>query len=272
MSNLSKLEFGALNVTGKNCMPWVLDVKMNLESMGIAQTIVEKYRHPPQDKARQTFSSICSQLKFYGQSVTDADMLEKTYSTFHASNMTLQQQYRLQKFTRYSELNAYLLVAEQNNELLMKNHQSRPTGSLAYPEVNATKNDPKSFMRGQGQSHGKGRVQFGKNNSHGHNRSFHQNGKNGRVYTHGRGFTRGSGQRTNKNSPRNNKAKNTGPSQNNDGSCFRCGSSNHWAKSCRTAPHLCEMYQASLKEKERESEANLVDQVDFRNNWIPQTS
>ncbi|GJY54723.1 hypothetical protein Tco_0446387 [Tanacetum coccineum] len=222
MSNLSKLEFGALNVTGKNYMPWVLDVKMHLESMGIAQTIVENNDSPPQDKARANiflrkhiddglkfeylttedpsilwkdlkdrfdnqrevllpavreewrslrfqdfkkvneYSSalfrICSQLKFCGQSVTDADMLEKTYSTFHASNMTLQQQYRLQKFTRYSELNAYLLVAEQNNELLMKNHQSRPTGSLAYPEVNATKNDPKSFMRGQGQSHGKGRV------------------------------------------------------------------------------------------------------------------
>nr|GEU90436.1 retrovirus-related Pol polyprotein from transposon TNT 1-94 [Tanacetum cinerariifolium] len=187
MSNLSKLEFGALNVTGKNYMPWVLDVKMHLESMGIAQIIVENNDSPPQDKARANiflckhiddglkFKYLTTEdpsilwkdlkdrvdnqrevllpaLKFYGQSVTDADMLEKTYSTFHASNMTLQQQYRLQKFTRYSELNAYLLVAEQNNELLMKNHQSRPTRSLAYPEVNIAKNDLKSFMRGQGQS------------------------------------------------------------------------------------------------------------------------
>ncbi|GJY37898.1 hypothetical protein Tco_0424262 [Tanacetum coccineum] len=54
------------------------------------------------------------------------------------------------------------------------------------------------------------------------------------------------------------------PSQNNDGSCFRCGSSNHWAKSYRTAHHLCELYQASLKEKD--GEVNLVDQVDFENN------
>ncbi|GKE58158.1 retrovirus-related pol polyprotein from transposon TNT 1-94, partial [Tanacetum coccineum] len=145
--------------------------------------------------------------------------------------MTLQQQYRLQKFTRYSELNAYLLVAEQNNELLMKNHQSRPTGSLAYPEVNAIKNDTKSFMRGQGQSHGKGRGQFGKIDSHGHNRSFDRNKKNGRVYTHGCRFTRGNGQRTNNYVARNNKAKNvgkrkhkgeSGPSQNTDGSCFGC--------------------------------------------------
>ena len=38
---------------------------------------------------------IVSQLKFCGQTVTDEDMLEKTYSTFHASNVTLQQQYRM---------------------------------------------------------------------------------------------------------------------------------------------------------------------------------
>jgi hypothetical protein len=59
-------------------------------------------------------------------------MLEKTYTTFHVSNVLLQQQYRERKFTRYSELISCLLVAEQNNELLMKNHQSRPTGSTPF--------------------------------------------------------------------------------------------------------------------------------------------
>ena len=33
---------------------------------------------------------IVSQLKFCGQTAIDDDMLEKTYSTFHASNVTLQ--------------------------------------------------------------------------------------------------------------------------------------------------------------------------------------
>ena len=41
---------------------------------------------------------IVSQLKFCGQTVTDDDMLEKTYCTFYASNVTLQQQYRMQRF------------------------------------------------------------------------------------------------------------------------------------------------------------------------------
>uniref|UniRef100_A0A9I9EF19 Uncharacterized protein n=1 Tax=Cucumis melo TaxID=3656 RepID=A0A9I9EF19_CUCME len=68
--------------------------------------------------------------------VTDEDMLEKTFSTFHVSNMLLQQQYRKRGFKKYSELISCLLVAEQNNELLMKNHESRPTGATLFPEVN----------------------------------------------------------------------------------------------------------------------------------------
>ncbi|XP_070049790.1 uncharacterized protein [Nicotiana tomentosiformis] len=36
---------------------------------------------------------ITSKLKLYGDTITDYDMLEKTFTTFHASNMVLQQQY-----------------------------------------------------------------------------------------------------------------------------------------------------------------------------------
>ena len=81
---------------------------------------------------------IVSQLKFCGVDITDEEMLEKTYSTFHASNITLQQQYRLRDFKKYSELISSLLMAEKNNELLIKNHQSRPTGLAAFPEAKAT--------------------------------------------------------------------------------------------------------------------------------------
>ncbi|CAH9070755.1 unnamed protein product, partial [Cuscuta europaea] len=72
---------------------------------------------------------ITSKLKLCGQKVTDADMLEKTVSTMHISNMLLQQQYREKGFKNYSDLISVLLVAEQNNDLLMKNHNLRPTGS-----------------------------------------------------------------------------------------------------------------------------------------------
>ena len=77
-------------------------------------------------------------MKLCGEKITDEDMLEKTYTTFYASNVLLQQQYRERRFTKYSELIACLLVAEQNNELLLKNHQSRPIESIPLPEANAT--------------------------------------------------------------------------------------------------------------------------------------
>ena len=64
-------------------------------------------------------------------------MLEKTFTTFHALNVLLQQHYRELRFKKYSELISCLLVDEQNNEILMKNHQSRPTRTEPFPKVNA---------------------------------------------------------------------------------------------------------------------------------------
>ncbi|TQD93797.1 hypothetical protein C1H46_020569 [Malus baccata] len=80
-----------------------------------------------------TLFRITSQMKLCGDIITEEMLLEKTFSTFHASNMVLQQQNRARGFTEYNQLISVLLVAEQNNELLMKNHNSRPTGSAPFP-------------------------------------------------------------------------------------------------------------------------------------------
>jgi len=90
----------------------------------------------------QDFKTICeynfavykitSQLKLCGEDIKDEDMLEKTLTTFHASNLVLQQQYRERRFKKYSELISCLLVAEQHNTLLLKNHEARPTGTARY--------------------------------------------------------------------------------------------------------------------------------------------
>lgn len=77
-------------------------------------------------------------MRLCGEPISDEILLEKTLSIFHASNILLQQQYRERGFKKYSELIYCLLVAEQNNELLMKNHRSYPIGSQPFPEVNAT--------------------------------------------------------------------------------------------------------------------------------------
>ncbi|KAL9677383.1 hypothetical protein QQ045_005612 [Rhodiola kirilowii] len=96
---------------------------------------------------------ITSQMKLCSDKTTGKEMLEKTFSTFHASNMVLQQQYCERGFTKYAELISCLLVAEQNNELLMKNHQPCLTGLAPLPEANAIfSND-----YGRNQQHGRGR-------------------------------------------------------------------------------------------------------------------
>ncbi|KAL7616709.1 hypothetical protein Lser_V15G03438 [Lactuca serriola] len=306
MSNISKLGFAALEVSGKNYVPWMIDVKMHLESMGISNAINEFNNCLAQDKARaqvflrkhidemlrfeyldvtdpsilwnllkerfdhqkevilpnardewrtlrfQDFKKvneynsalfrICLQLKYCGQEVTDEDMLEKTYSTFHATNITLMQQYRMQKFTRYFELNACLLVAEQNNELLMKNHESRPTGSVALPKANAT-----NINGYQNNTRGRGCGYFNRNQSHNQNHNFGRGQGNNRVRGHKKNNYQSS-QRNNVHTQ--DKAK-----------VARCGSTGHWSRTCRTPAHLCQLYQESIKGKGKE--ANLDDNVEF---------
>jgi hypothetical protein len=39
MSNLTKLEFAALDVSGKNYLSWILDAEIHLEAMNLGNTI-----------------------------------------------------------------------------------------------------------------------------------------------------------------------------------------------------------------------------------------
>ncbi|XP_070026282.1 uncharacterized protein [Nicotiana sylvestris] len=106
---------------------------------------------------------ITSKLKLCGDTITDYDILEKTFTMFHASNMVLQQQYREKGFKKYSELISLLLVAERNNDLLMRNHENRPTGSTPLPKVDevyshyAKRGKGHDSIRGHGRGRGRGR-------------------------------------------------------------------------------------------------------------------
>ncbi|GAV87723.1 UBN2 domain-containing protein, partial [Cephalotus follicularis] len=167
-----------------------------------------------------TLFKIVSQLKMCGEVITEDMLLEKIYRTFHASNMLLQQQYRLHGFTKYRELIGSLLIAEQNNELLLQNHESRLTGSAPLPEVNAISSDFRGRERGCGRGHGRGH---------------------------------GSGRNQNFLGPRNNNSMkcNDEQTQNRKGNCNRCGMEGHWYRACHTAKYWVDLYQASLKEKDK---------------------
>lgn len=305
MSNVEKLLFAALDLTGKNYLRWVVDAEITLASKALSDTIKDGNTSTPLDKAKAVFilrhhlseelkndfftvrdplvlwtrlkerfdhqkaivlpkarydwmqlrfqdfksvsdynsalTHISSQLELCGEPLSENDMLEKTLSTFHASNMLLQQQYRERNFKKNSELITYLLVAETNNELLMKNHQSRPVGSTPFPEANtiAYNNGRRGRGRGRGRGgyrgRGRGRVQG------------HRNYGNHFV-PYWKTDNAESSKRPQK-KPQ--KGKNT--------ICYKCGLNGHWSRTCRTNKHFVDLYQASIKGKEKVVETNMAN-------------
>ncbi|XP_021756865.1 uncharacterized protein LOC110721938 [Chenopodium quinoa] len=277
MGDLMKRQFSILDLSGKKILEWKVDAMMNLKSQGLEHTVKEN-KSPSsqttdttisamtvakpvieQDKAKalvllrhhlheglkteymmvkdpkelwdclnerfghhkrvllpkalfdwtnlrfqdfksvidynSTIHEIVSILRYCDHPVSDEQMIEKTLTTFHASNILLQEQYRERGFKKFNELMSVLLVAEQNSELLLKNHNLRPTGSLA---------------------------------TH-----------------HEKGQSSGSHKQT--------------PSKGKD-TCYRCGMTGHWGRTCRTTKHLVDLYQASVKGKEKNVEGNYVNE------------
>ena len=52
MANLAKLDFSALDITGKNYLTWVLDTKIHLEAANLGDTIKEESSSSSQDRAK----------------------------------------------------------------------------------------------------------------------------------------------------------------------------------------------------------------------------
>ena len=100
---------------------------------------------------------ISSRLKLCREKITEKDMLEKKFTTFHALNVLLQKQYRERRFIKYSKIISCLLIVEQNNELLMKNHKSRPIGFESFPKVNAISSHKRRLGRRCGHDRGCGK-------------------------------------------------------------------------------------------------------------------
>lgn len=60
------------------------------------------------------------------------------------------------EFEKYLELASHLVVVEQHNDLLTKNHESRPTSSMPFSEVNTINFHQSRREKGCGSSHGHG--------------------------------------------------------------------------------------------------------------------
>ena len=80
---------------------------------------------------------IVALLRLCGQEITNAELIEKTLSTFPPATLILSQQYRNMNFTKHSTLMSHLLLAEKHEQLLLKNAESRPVR-----EVHTTTTQP----------------------------------------------------------------------------------------------------------------------------------
>ncbi|GKD71082.1 hypothetical protein Tco_1325172 [Tanacetum coccineum] len=249
MTNLAKLEFLALDISGKNYLSWVLDAEIHLDANGIGNTIKEGNETSVQDKAKamiflrhhldealkteyltvkdplvlwkklkdrydhqttmilpracyewvhlrlqdsksvseynSAMFRITSQLTLCGEKITDEEMLEKTFFTFHASNMLLQHQYR----ERVVLVEEIIVVFNLRTQVVIKSGK---------------------MIKNDGGGKAKGAIENG---------------------------------------------------------CYRYGSINHWARVCRTPKHLVELYQRSHKNKEKAVEINFAYQDEKIDNF-----
>ncbi|XP_071902181.1 uncharacterized protein [Coffea arabica] len=158
---------------------------------------------------------ITSQLSLCGEKVTDEDMLEKIFSTFH----------------------------------------SRPTGASPFPEANATQLQNFDRDRGRGGRGGRGGGR-GRGRGHGGDRG---RGRGRGKFVPRENFNRGKQQNVSQKRENNYDQKN-GEKKVYEEKCYQCGLKGHWSRTCRTAEHLVDLYQASLKKKDKGVETNFIDQ------------
>ncbi|XP_034225453.1 uncharacterized protein LOC117635212 [Prunus dulcis] len=239
MSNLAKLEFAALDLSGDNYLSWVLDAKIHLRANGFGQTIIDENDASPEENANAMIflrRHIHEALKSEYVVVDEPLVLWKALGERY--NHQRMQQYRHSGFKKYLELVSCLLLAEQNNELLLKNHQSHPTGSAPLPEINAASQEVNATSS-RGSIHKRGR---------GGKRGRWQGSRKDRG-ARPEGLGPRSGPSTNgKNASRNKgKAQTSHVPRNVESTCHRCGAKGHWLRACRTPKHLADLYQASLK-------------------------
>ena len=101
-------------------------------------------------------------------------------------------------------------MAKQNNELLMKNHRSQPTGTTSFPEVNVVNFNNHGGGRSRGRGRGCDRAR-GRNN----------------YYFRGNHFNHPKFKRTTRNDDHKGKIPQDKNSKGDEHKCFRCEMTRH---------------------------------------------
>ncbi|TMW80425.1 hypothetical protein EJD97_020265, partial [Solanum chilense] len=120
---------------------------------------------------------------------------------------------------KYSELISCLLVAEQHNDILMKNHEAHSAGGDALPEAHVV------------EAHGQSEI---RQNNRGHD-NVPECDKGKRRYNNRRGGGH--------NKRKNNIGSQNNPSKGKGDHCHRFGLKGHWKNEYRTPEHFAESSQ-----------------------------
>ena len=130
-------------------------------------------------------------------------------------------------------------MAEQNNELLLQNHRSRPSSSTSIPKLNVASSN------GRGHSLGNGQNNYLSWGGHINTTKNHKKWSNNISRQEKEQFQ---------------------PSANYKNKCYKYGMKGHWSHTCYTTDHLVKLYQNSLKKKGKEKkEKKLIDSDDAVN-------
>ena len=181
-------------------------------------------------------------LRLCGQEITNAELIEKTLSTFPPATLVLSQQYRNMNFTKHSTLMSHLLLAEKHEQCLLKNAESRParevhtttTQPAAATEIKveahaaeASRRPPRGSYRKTHPSHQTRETRaYSKSDAH---KGYHKRDENTRREPHR--------PRVNQFKPRNYQTCQF------QGNCHKCGRNGHLAKDCRAPPYIVNMYK-----------------------------
>jgi hypothetical protein len=211
-------------------------------------------------------------LQFCKVTLTEADLIEKTLSTFPASALILSKQYRMEynakRITTFNQLVNLLQVAEKHDTIMMNNN-SRPVGTKKVPEANYGKSaksgrnpNTKGNINGRSGPYNRPDMEGNRNNVAPNRGNYVPRGRGigGRGMGRGGYANVGHGWHGNKvyNRTQNHPPKAQVARRNNEAGganelCYRCGSNDHWFKQCKASNRLAEDYKKYCESREQEA-------------------
>nr|XP_033515522.1 uncharacterized protein LOC117279982 [Nicotiana tomentosiformis]XP_033515523.1 uncharacterized protein LOC117279982 [Nicotiana tomentosiformis]XP_033515524.1 uncharacterized protein LOC117279982 [Nicotiana tomentosiformis] len=297
MLNLSKLEFMALDISGNNYFPWVLDAEIHLDAKGLGDTIKEGNEASSQDKAKamiflrhhldEGLKSKYLTLKYPFQLWTSFkeryDHLKATVlPRAHREWMHL----RLQDYKTISEYNStvYRIISQlklcgesMNDEDMLEKtlftfyasnmvlqQQYREKGFKKYSELIscllvAEQHNALLIKNYEARPAGSTLFSVANLGTIDPKSEKRKNNYRGRINICGRGKGRNNNcHGGGRYKQENNKGSQNNPSKGKGNVCHRCCMKNHWARIYRTPQHFAKLYQASIKGKQNKVEIHLI--------------